>query len=152
MGSIYEAIGGEATVLALAEAWHRRVLADEIVAHAFSHGFHPDHTERLAAYWAEAWGGPPAYTALGGDETSVVRMHSGNGPHQDMDERAIECFDAALGDIGLSPDDRRRQALHDYFAWSTTTVMNQYHDSADDVSDGLRIATWTFDGRGPDRP
>jgi hemoglobin len=47
-----------AGVLRLAEAWHQRVLADEIVAHAFSHGFHPLHTERLAAYWGEAWGGP----------------------------------------------------------------------------------------------
>ncbi len=39
-------------------AWHDRVMADEIVSHAFSHGFHPQHTERLAAYWAEALGGP----------------------------------------------------------------------------------------------
>jgi hemoglobin len=30
-------------------------MADEIVAHAFSHGFHPQHSERLAAYWGEAW-------------------------------------------------------------------------------------------------
>lgn len=47
MGTIYDAIGGDAGVLALAEAWHRRVLADEVVAHAFSHGIHPEHTERL---------------------------------------------------------------------------------------------------------
>jgi hypothetical protein len=31
---------------------HRRVIADEVVGHAFSHGFHPQHVERLAAYWA----------------------------------------------------------------------------------------------------
>jgi hemoglobin len=29
-------------------------MADEIVSHAFSHGFHPQHSERLAAYGAEA--------------------------------------------------------------------------------------------------
>ena len=34
----------------LAIAWHRRVLADEVVSHAFSHRFHPEHVERLAAY------------------------------------------------------------------------------------------------------
>ena len=32
----------------LASAWHTRVLEDEVVGHAFSHGFHPQHTERLA--------------------------------------------------------------------------------------------------------
>ncbi len=46
----------------LACAWHRRVMADDVVAHAFSHDFHPQHVERLAAYWAEALGGPNAYT------------------------------------------------------------------------------------------
>jgi hypothetical protein len=37
-------------------AWHSRVMADELVSHAFSHGFHPQHSERLAASWAEALG------------------------------------------------------------------------------------------------
>lgn len=57
--TVFEAIGGAEGVLRLARAWHTRVMADAIVAHAFSHGFHPQHTARLAAYWGEAWGGPP---------------------------------------------------------------------------------------------
>ena len=44
--------GGNDGLRRLAEAWHKRVIADEVVAHAFSHGFHPQHTERLATYWA----------------------------------------------------------------------------------------------------
>ena len=75
----------------LAAAWHARVLADEVVSHAFSHGYHHEHTTRLAAYWAEALGaagrgpgrpggraaesGPAAYSGTLGDETAVVRMH-----------------------------------------------------------------------------
>lgn len=52
--SVYEASGGRSGLEGLASAWHRRVMADEVVSHAFSHGFHPDHHARLAAYWAEA--------------------------------------------------------------------------------------------------
>ncbi len=89
--TVHEAVGGDAALLRLARAWHERVLADEVVSHAFSHGFHPQHTERLAAYWAEALGGPPTYTQRYGDESSVVRLHSGNGQHDDMDQRAIAC-------------------------------------------------------------
>src|SRR5262245_39743695 len=63
MPTVYEAAGADEGLLRLAAAWHARVLADEIVSHAFSHGFHPDHTRRLAAYWAEALGGPAAYSA-----------------------------------------------------------------------------------------
>lgn len=149
MESMYEAAGGDEGLLRLAEAWHARVMADEVVSHAFSHGFHPQHSERLAAYWAEALGGPAAYSAACGDETSVVRMHSGNGPHEEMDRRAIECFDQALDDIGLNASGPVRQVLHDYFAWATTTVMAAYHESVDDVPGGLAIPHWSWDGLQP---
>jgi hemoglobin len=144
--SLYDAAGGMDGLRRLAGAWHARVMADEVVSHAFSHGFHPQHTERLAAYWAEALGGPTSYSDAYGDETSVARIHSGNGPHEEMDRRAIACFDHALEDVGLAADDRLRQALHDYFAWATVTSMSRYHRSADDVPDGLRIPRWSWDG------
>ena len=145
MQSGYEAAGGVDGMLRLATAWHSRVMADELVSHAFSHGFRPDHTERLAAYWAEALGGHTLYTDCYGDETSVVRVHSGNGQHPEMDERAIACFDQALTDAGLT-EELLRQVLHDYFAWATTATMSRYHESADDVPDGLSIPRWSWDG------
>ena len=146
MQTVYDAAGGMDGLRRLAGAWHDRVMADEVVSHAFSHGFHPDHTARLAAYWAEALGGPPAYSAHLGDETRVVRMHSGNGPHDDMDRRAIACFDQALADVGLADDPPLRQVLHDYFAWATTATMGRYHRSADDVPPGLTIPRWSRTG------
>ena len=146
MDSVYEAAGGDAGLLRLAAAWHRRVMADEVVEHAFSHGFHPRHTERLAAYWAEALGGPTDYSDNFGDETSVVRLHSGNGEHDEMDRRAIACFDEALDDVGITDDDPLHRVLSDYFAWATTTTMSRYHGSAADVPQGLRIPHWSWDG------
>jgi hemoglobin len=145
MQNVYDAAGGSDGMLRLAHAWHARVMADEVVSHAFSHGFHPDHSQRLAAYWAEALGGPTTYTNSYGDETSVVRIHSGNGLHEEMDRRAIDCFDQALADIGIT-DPRLGRVLHDYFAWATTTTMSRYHRSPDDVPDGLRIPRWGWDG------
>ena len=146
MVTVYEAAGGADGLLGLAGAWHARVMADEVVSHAFSHGFHPKHTERLAAYWAEALGGPTRYSETYGSETSVVRLHSGNGPHEEMDRRAIACFDEALVDVGLEGNEPLRQVLHDYFAWATETTMSRYHRSADDVPEGLRIPLWSWDG------
>jgi hemoglobin len=144
--SVYDAAGGEAGLRRLAYAWHARVLADEVVSHAFSHGYHPEHTERLAAYWAEALGGPHAYSQAMGDETSVVRMHSGKGSHEEMDDRAIACFDQALTDAGFGTHDPVRQVLFDYFAWATRTTMARYHESEDDVPAGLAIPSWSWDG------
>lgn len=144
MDSVYEAAGGDEGLRRLAHAWHERVLADEVVSHAFSHGFHPQHTERLAAYWIEALGGPAAYTASYGDETLVVRMHSGNGPHEEMDRRAIACFDQALTDVGLT--DPVASVLSGYFTWATNVSMTRYTGSAADVPRGLTVPKWSWDG------
>lgn len=146
MKTVFEAAGGMDGMRRLAHAWHLRVMADEVVAHAFSHGFHPEHTERLAAYWAEALGGPSLYSGTYGDETSVVKIHSGNGKHDEMNRRAIACFDQALEDAGLAGNDALRQALHNYFAWATTTTMDRYQDSPDNVPSGLTIPRWSWDG------
>jgi len=89
MQTMYEAAGGDEGY-SPGERAARRVMADEVVSHAFSHGFPPQHSERFAAYWAEALGGT-TYSDPYGDETSVVRIHSGNGRHQEMDRRAIAC-------------------------------------------------------------
>ena len=145
MHSHYEAAGGDEGLLRLAEAWHTRVMADEVVSHAFSHGFHPQHSERLAAYWAEALGGPSTYSDAYGDETSVLWLHAGNGLHEEMDRRAIACFDQALDDVGLSANEPLRQSLHDYFAWATRQ-MASYPESPDDIPDGLSVPRWTWDG------
>src|SRR4029453_14978244 len=133
MQTVYEAVDELDGLLRLAHAWHKRVLEDEEFGLEFSHGFHPQHTERLAAYWAEALGGPTTYSDRYGNETSVVRIHSGNGLHEEMDQRAIACFDQRWEDVGLAREERLRRVLHDYFAWATTTTMARYHHSAEDV-------------------
>ncbi len=143
---MYEAAGADAGLLRLAAAWHGRVMDDEVVSHAFSYGFHPHHTERLAAYWAEALGGPTTFSDTDGDESSVVQMHSGNGEHEEMDRRGIACFDQALTDVGLVENRLLRKVLHDYFAWATTTTRSRYHRSADDVPLGLSSPHWSWDG------
>lgn len=143
--TLFELVGGLGGVHRLAQAWHERVLADELVSHAFSHGIHPQHTERLAAYWAEAWDGPALYTGACGTESGVVRMHSGNGAHAEMDRRAIACFELALGDAGVQ-DPALRQALLAYFSWATTERMGGYPQSADDVPQHLGLAHWSLRG------
>ena len=144
--TVFDAVGGEQGLLRLASAWHTRVMADEVVSHAFSHGFHAEHTERLAAYWAEALGGPTTFSDTYGDETSVVRLHSGNGSHEEMDRRAIACFDQAMTDVGLVQSDPVRTVLRDYFVWATTKSLARYPGSPNDVPDGLRLPHWSWDG------
>ena len=146
MATVYEVAGGFEGMLELARAWHERVMADEVVSHAFEGGFAADHAERLAAYWAEALGGPPEYSRTYGDESFVVRLHSGEGVHDEMDRRAIDCFDVALVDTGIADDERLGRVLHDYFSWATNTTMSRYDRAKEDVPSGLSIPRWSWDG------
>jgi truncated hemoglobin YjbI len=143
--TVFEAAGGVEGLQRLAAAWHERVMADEVVAHAFHGGAKPDHVERLASYWAEALGGPADYTSRYGSESDVERIHSGNGEHDEMNERAVDCFDEAMVDVGLH-DQRLRSVLHDYFAWATWTTMYRHGESADDVPADLTVPQWSWDG------
>jgi len=128
--TLYGFAGGDAAFLALAKAHHARCLADAGLNHPFSHeDQHPQHVERLAAYWAEVMGGPPTYSASCGTETSVLAMHAGNGDMGDLGERFRDCFVHALDDAGLPTDPAFREAMRAYMRWA--------------VDNGSRTRPWT---------
>jgi hemoglobin len=72
-------------------------------------------------------------------------MHSGNGGHVEMDERAQVCFAQALDDAGLPNDPRLRAALKAYFQWATR-AMSAYPQSRQKVPAGLALGRWCWDG------
>ena len=142
--SIFEAAGGAEAMTRIADAWHRRVMADPVVSHAFHKGTKPDHIDRLAAYLGEALGGPPRYTQQYGEHAEVVRIHSGNGEHDEMNERAVDCFRGALHDAGIDDPDTF-QAVLDYWSWATWHPMYQFHGSPDDAPADLPMPQWNWD-------
>jgi hemoglobin len=99
---LYKQMGGFDVILALTRRWHELCLQDPEAAHPFEHGLHAQHDERLAAYLAEAFGGPKLYSAGYGDESSMQRIHAGNGVHLDLDEACLAQFDKALQDVGIT--------------------------------------------------
>jgi hemoglobin len=144
--SVYEAAGGAPAMRALAHAWHQRCLADPEAQHPFSHpGLHPQHTERLAAYWGEMLGGPEAYSRELASVAHIVRIHSGNGPHPELDAATERCFALALDDAGISDDERLRSTLVDWFAWSNR-VVNHTYERPELVPDDLTLPHWSWEG------
>ncbi len=132
--SLYELAGGFDVVLALCRRWHELCLADPVAAHPFEHDLHPQHDERLAAYLAEALGGPPLYSAGYGDESFVQRAHAGNGEHSELDEACLALFDQALSDVGISGEAAGR--ISSYFRRATES-QRRYADSDSVVPQGL---------------
>jgi hemoglobin len=144
---LYEYAGGDPAFLALAAAHHARCLADPELNHPFSHpGQHPQHVERLAAYWAEVMGGPPRYSSdCRGDQTTLQIMHSGHGDMSDLGRRFVACFDQAADDAELPDDPQFRAALHDYMVWAVDDVLT-YSAQGSVVPPGLAVPLWSWDG------
>jgi len=144
--TLFQFAGGEPAFLALAEAHHARCLADPELNHPFSHPEqHPQHVQRLAAYWAEVMGGPPAYSQSCGDQAAVLQMHSGNGDISDLGRRFVRCFDLAADDAGLPADPDFRAALHAYMAWAVDDVLS-YSEPDAVVAAGIGMPRWGWDG------
>jgi len=144
--SVYEFAGGADAWLRLARAHHERCLADPVLNHPFSHaGQHPEHVERLAAYWAEVFGGPPAYSETCGNQSDLIAMHSGNGDMGDLPQRFVDCFVHAADDAELPPDAEFRAVLRDYMEWAVAE-FNRHPDDASTVPAGLALPRWSWDG------
>lgn len=144
--SRYEFAGGEQALLALARAHHERCVADPEVNHPFSHpGQHPQHVERLAAYWAELLGGPPGYSQSCGDQSGLAHMHAHNGEIDDLGRRFVACFDQALDDAGLPPDKEFRASMHAYMEWAVADML-RYSPLDAEVPSGLAVPRWSWDG------
>jgi hemoglobin len=147
--SLYEFAGGDQAFVALATAHHARCLADPELNHPFSHpGQHPQHVERLAAYWAEVMGGPPRYSAECGDQSAMLYMHSDTGAMTDLGRRFVDCFVAAADDVDLPDDPEFRAALRAYMEWAVADVM-AYAPHGSSVPPGLAMPHWSWDGLQP---
>jgi hemoglobin len=144
--SLFEFAGGEPAFLALAAAHHARCLEDPELNHPFSHpGQHPQHVERLAAYWAEVMGGPPKYSENCGDHSDVLEIHEGNGDMSDLGRRFVECFVSAADDAELPMDPEFRTALRAYMEWAVEEVL-AYGPPGTPVASGLPLPRWSWDG------
>ena len=148
--TLYEYAGGEPAFLALATAHHARCLRDPELNHPFSHpGGHPQHVQRLAAYWAEVLGGPPAFSQSCGDHSAVLHLHAGNGDMGDLGRRFVACFVEAMDDAGLPSGEEFRAALRTYMQWAVDeTLLYGSPDVA--VPAGLALPLWSWDGMVPD--
>jgi hemoglobin len=144
--SVYEFAGGADAWLRLARAHHERCIADPMLNHPFSHpDQHPQHVERLAAYWGEVFGGPPVYSETCGNQSDLVAMHSGNGDMGDLPGRFVECFVRAADDAELPEDADFRTVLRDYMVWAVGEFV-AHPDDPSTVPHGLSVPHWSWDG------
>jgi hemoglobin len=144
--SMYEFAGGEDAFLAFATAVHERCLADPELNHPFSQSS-PGHIERLAAYWAEVFGGPDRYTKRHGDHAAVVGIHTGHGSSDELGPRFVACFMQALDDAHLPDDPAFRAGMRSYIGDATREIMS-YAPPGSKPPEATKVPRWSWNGPG----
>jgi len=142
--SIFEFVGGAAAFQALAAALHQRCLDDPELSHPFSHGIDPHHVENLGEYWAEVFGGPPAYSQSHGGHSAMLALHAGQGAEKDLGKRFAACFVAAIDDAGFPDSPELRGAMRAYIEWAVGEEL-LYSPPGTDVPAGLPMPHWSWE-------
>ena len=121
MSTLFQRVGGEAWFIELVDRFYDRVEQDPLLRPMYPEDLSgPRH--RLAAFLAERWGGPPAYS----EERGHPRLRMRHFPFP-IDPGARDAWvrhmTQAVGAGGLSKGDRA--GLLAYFESAATMVVNR---------------------------
>ena len=94
--SLYEAIGGRASLVAAIDAFYRRMLADPELSPFFPGGFGERHRAFVITFLSEALGGPGRYRGR-----DIATAHRGMGISDTHFDRVAAHLDATLDELGV---------------------------------------------------
>jgi hemoglobin len=123
--TLYEWAGGTETLEQLTKVFYEKVLKDELLYPVFK-GMAPDHSQHVAHFIGEVFGGPAVYTAKDeGSHYKMIQHHIGKMLDENKRKRWMDLLLQSADDIGLANDPGFRSALVGYLEWgSRIAVIN----------------------------
>lgn len=118
----YEWAGGAGAFERLTEVFYERVRADELIGPLFAH-MPAEHPRHVAAWLAEVFGGPPAYTEGHGGYPHMVSKHLGVGITEAQRFRWVSLIAQSADEAGLPADPEFRSAFMAYVEWGTRLAL-----------------------------
>lgn len=145
MTSLFVEVGGSDGLRSLSTAFYRRVLDDELLAPVFEH-FTAEHSEHVAVWLAEVFGGPALYTSRLGGHQALLRAHLGIGIRDEHRRRWLQLMTAAVEEV--VPDRPALAAsLMAYFDWGTAIAQDvSQHPVGTDLGEPGPTPRWTNGG------
>jgi hemoglobin len=150
MDTLYEAVGGIDRLRLLSTAFYERVLTDELLAPVFV-DFTPAHTDHVAVWLAEVFGGPEEFTARLGGHQGLLASHLGLAIRDEHRQRWLELMAEAI-DETLPGQPDLRASLMAYFDWGTAIAQDVSQSPAGtDLGQPGPTPRWGHDGLIRDR-
>jgi hemoglobin len=143
--SLYDNAGGMDGLRRLAHVFYDRVLADELLAPVFA-DFTPIHTEHVAVWLGEVFGGPADFTAHLGGHQALLRSHLSLGIRDEHRERWLQLMAEAVEEA-LPGRPELAAALMGYFEWGTAIAQDVSQQALGaDLGQPGPTPRWGYDG------
>jgi len=139
--TLFDWAGGEAALRRFLDAFYDRVEQDELLSPFFPGGVTEEHRAHVTTWWAEVFGGPPAYTDEHGGYARMLAHHRGLGITSEQRHRFASTMSLALDDAGLPDDPEFRAAVMGYVEWGTRLAMHNSQTGAE-VAEQAPVPRW----------
>jgi hemoglobin len=141
--SLFEWMGGETGLRALFSEFYRRVPADPVLGPVFA-AMDPHHSEHVAAFVGQVFGGPPSYTQDGGSHAAMIRRHMGRHLTHEQRRRWIALLLETADAVGVPDDPEFRAALVGYLEWGTRLAVMNSAEGVPTPEGGLPMPSWNW--------
>ncbi|MET9532615.1 MULTISPECIES: group II truncated hemoglobin [unclassified Streptomyces] len=143
--TLAEAIGGTDALRRLSATFYESVLADPLLAPVFV-DFTPAHTEHVAIWLAEIFGGPTRFTDELGGHQALLRAHLGLSITEEQRLRWMELMTSAVS-RELPDDELLRRRVMEYFDWGTRIARDvSAGPVGEDLGDPGPTPRWGWNG------
>ncbi|MBP2158883.1 MULTISPECIES: group II truncated hemoglobin [Asticcacaulis] len=116
--SLSEWAGGQPAFEKLTELFYAKVPQNPILAPVFA-GMSPTHSKHVAAFLTEVFGGPKAYSGIGGSHAGMVAHHFNRSLTEEQRRAWVALMLDTADEAGLPDDPEFRAAFVGYIEWGT---------------------------------
>ena len=116
--SLAEWAGGQPAFEKLTALFYAKVPQDPILAPVFA-GMNPAHAKHVAAFLTEVFGGPKAYSEIGGSHSGMVAHHFNRSLTEEQRRAWVNLMLDTADEAGLPDDPEFRAAFVGYIEWGT---------------------------------
>lgn len=128
--TLFEWAGGLPALLRTTRIFYEtHVPGDPLLSPLFA-AMSPDHPERVAAWLAEVFGGPKAYTNEFGDYNRMISEHLNRHLTESQRARWVALMAKSADDAGLPSDAEFRAAFVAYLEWGSRIALENSQSNA----------------------
>ncbi|MFT3693588.1 MAG: group II truncated hemoglobin [Kofleriaceae bacterium] len=127
--TLYDWAGGQAAIEKLFVRFYERVPAEPLLREVFA-TMDPKHAQHVAAFVAEVFGGPKAYSHDHGGHPHMIKKHLGRHLSEAQRRRWIELLLDCADEVGVPSDPEFRSALVAYLEWGSRLAVINSQDGA----------------------